>query len=60
MTHHAETPIPVNGIDRIDSTLGYTSANTVPCCSLCNSMKSTLSPDNFIAHIKQILFHLNV
>ncbi|NCB97235.1 MAG: hypothetical protein EOM36_02595 [Bacteroidia bacterium] len=60
MTRHAETPIPVNGIDRVNNTLGYTIENIVPCCSLCNSMKSTLSSESFLAHIKQIILHLNV
>jgi hypothetical protein len=29
-----------NGIDRIDNTKGYEKENIVPCCSLCNRMKS--------------------
>lgn len=39
--------VPVNGIDRIDSNLGYISGNCVPCCSYCNRMKSDLSFDEF-------------
>lgn len=60
MTRHAEIPIPVNGIDRVDNTLGYTIENIVPCCSICNSMKSTLSSEHFLTHIKQIILHLNI
>ena len=33
-------PQPLNGIDRLDSSLGYTERNTVPCCRLCNKAKS--------------------
>ena len=38
----------VLGIDRIDSNLGYTKNNTVPCCEQCNLMKHINSYDNFI------------
>ena len=30
---------PSNGIDRVDNTIGYTPANTVPCCKTCNYIK---------------------
>lgn len=39
--------VPVNGIDRIDSNLGYVVGNCVPCCSYCNRMKSDLSFNEF-------------
>jgi hypothetical protein len=47
-----------NGIDRVDNNLGYTTDNCVPCCKICNSMKMTLSYDNFIAHINRIASHV--
>src|SRR3990167_9409873 len=31
--------LPNNGVDRVDSTLGYTKANTVSCCKQCNFAK---------------------
>lgn len=43
-----------NGIDRIDSTLGYTLENCVPCCSFCNYSKRNLSPQEFLDHINKI------
>lgn len=36
-----------NGIDRIDSSIGYTKENTVPCCKFCNCAKNTMSVDEF-------------
>jgi len=46
-----------NGIDRYDNRLGYTVDNVVPCCDICNSMKSNFSADVFIEHIKKIQLH---
>lgn len=44
-----------NGIDRINNSKGYEHGNCVPCCGICNSMKYTLSVEDFIEHIKLIL-----
>lgn len=49
-----------NGIDRIDSKLGYTVENTVTCCGTCNYMKSRLDVAVFLAHIRQILRYLGL
>lgn len=43
-----------NGIDRIDSSKGYTKDNCVPCCSKCNKMKNTYSMEEFLEHIQKI------
>lgn len=34
--------IKYNGLDRIDNNKGYTLKNVVPCCSLCNRIKSNM------------------
>jgi hypothetical protein len=47
-----------NGIDRIDPTKGYEESNVVACCRVCNWMKSDLSKEEFIAHIKTVLHYL--
>jgi hypothetical protein len=47
-----------NGIDRADNTQGYTRENSVPCCGRCNSWKSAMNAEEFIAHAKQIVRHL--
>jgi hypothetical protein len=46
-----------NGIDRIDSSVGYTIENCVPCCDICNRMKNKYSVDIFLNKIKQIYNH---
>lgn len=43
-----------NGIDRKDSSIGYTTSNAVPCCKTCNYMKGTLKYDDFLNHISVI------
>ena len=47
------------GIDRKDSTCGYTTDNTVSCCSTCNFMKSDHPYDDFIKHIIKIFNYYN-
>jgi len=36
-----------NGIDRVDSSLGYCVGNVVPCCFVCNRAKSNLTLNEF-------------
>ena len=43
-----------NGIDRIDSTKGYTIENCVPCCSRCNQAKSSELQSDFFEWIKTV------
>lgn len=43
-----------NGIDRIDNSLGYTEDNAVPCCGVCNRMKTNRSLPEFLKKIMQI------
>jgi len=44
----------VNGIDRIDSSKGYTIDNCISCCSYCNVMKSDMKVNDFKKHISKI------
>lgn len=45
------------GIDRVDNCKGYVLKNCVSCCSMCNSMKTKLTHEEFLAHIQQIYIH---
>lgn len=42
------------GIDRVDSSKGYTKDNCVSCCWLCNNMKSNTEESVFLEHVKKI------
>jgi hypothetical protein len=47
----------VIGIDRVDSECGYLIDNVVPCCAICNRMKSDLEKGDFLNHICKIYLH---
>ena len=49
-----EQPSSVN-LDRVDSNKGYSKDNCVVCCYICNKMKSTLSEEQFLVHIREVL-----
>lgn len=44
----------VNGIDRIDSSLGYVDGNVVTACWVCNSAKKNMSQQDFIAWVRRV------
>lgn len=46
-----------NGLDRVDSSLGHTLDNIVPCCYECNRAKSNMTVDSFLELIKLIYQH---
>lgn len=46
-----------NGIDRLDSGLGYSTMNVVSCCKTCNYMKRKMTHDGFIEHARKIARH---
>lgn len=46
--------LKINGIDRIDSNIGYTVENSVSCCKYCNFAKHTMSEDDFYKWIKKV------
>ena len=41
-------PYEMNGVDRLDSSVGYTEENCVSCCSMCNYMKKDTDISSFI------------
>lgn len=52
--------LKVNGIDRIDSNLGYSIENCVPCCTVCNKMKLDLKQSDFFLKIEKIMNNLKL
>ena len=46
-----------NGIDRMNSEVGYVADNCVSCCQMCNYMKASLSVDAFLGRVEHILTH---
>ena len=48
------TQIEMNGIDRLNSLIGYNINNCVPCCTKCNIMKNAYSENDFLLQIKKI------
>ena len=53
----SDKSITVNGIDRIDSSVGYVDGNVVTCCKYCNTAKSSLTQDEFKLLISNIYRH---
>jgi hypothetical protein len=45
------------GIDRVDSSIGYTPENSVPCCRVCNAAKNAYTEDEFLSHAQKIVAH---
>lgn len=43
-----------NGIDRIDSNIGYTVTNCVPCCGECNRAKGPRSLEDFLLWVEKV------
>ena len=50
----------VNGIDRVDSSKGYTEGNVVPCCKQCNYAKLDRTIEEFKAWIIQVYNNLKL
>lgn len=46
--------IKINGIDRVNSDIGYTKENSVTCCKYCNFAKHTMSEDDFYKWIRRV------
>jgi hypothetical protein len=50
--HYCGVGIEVTGLDRKDSSKGYTPDNVVPCCRSCNERKGTKLYEEFLQEIK--------
>ena len=49
--------VKFNSLDRLDSALGYTIDNVVPCCKICNFAKNTMSVEEFRAWLSRVYGH---
>jgi hypothetical protein len=59
--HKVESGGVLNGLDRVDSSVGYdVMANLVPCSGACNMLKGSLHVSTFITHIRAIAKHLGL
>ncbi len=45
---------PSLGVDRLDNNVGYVKKNCVPCCKICNFMKSNYTLKVFLGHASKI------
>src|SRR5574344_1211970 len=50
----SDTVVKINGIDRLNSNMGYSSNNTVPCCKYCNMAKNTMTVDDFKKWVSRV------
>ena len=48
------------GLDRIDSSIGYQVDNLVSCCSICNQMKSDRNKEEWLDKMFTILKYQGV
>lgn len=55
-----DTVVTFNGIDRIDSTIGYTKDNCVPCCKTCNLAKGKMAKKEFLLWVKKTYDHMKM
>jgi len=56
--YYCGSKIDTIGIDRIDSSKGYTIDNVVSCCETCNKMKMALAQDVFVEHCLKVANNL--
>lgn len=47
-----------NGLDRIDSNIGYVENNVVPCCKRCNIAKLNFDYHSFLNWIEKVYKHI--
>jgi 5-methylcytosine-specific restriction endonuclease McrA len=52
--YKGEERFEYNGVDRVDSSKGYTPANCVPCCEICNKAKRDLPLAAFEVWLRRV------
>lgn len=49
----------LNGVDRVDNSIGYIEGNCVPCCSMCNYAKKDNSHSAFLSWVRRVFIYTN-
>lgn len=44
-----------NGLDRIDSSQGYSLSNVLPCCNFCNSLKGSMKSKTWFDFLNSVI-----
>lgn len=52
--HRDGRTVIINGVDRVDNSVGYEDHNVVPCCAFCNQAKHTMTKETFLDWIKSV------
>jgi len=47
----------LNGIDRVDSNVGYLHSNCMPCCKKCNLIKRNIPVYDLLIHVQRMFLH---
>ena len=58
ITKNFKAGFPYNGIDRLDSSIGYIENNVVPCCKTCNLAKRDTAKSDFLLWVSKVYKHL--
>lgn len=53
----SRSKVLLNGVDRINSKMGYVRGNVVPCCKHCNRAKLEMTDVEFIALCRRVAEH---
>ena len=53
-------PKPINGIDRVENSIGYIASNAIAACAVCNYAKRTMTATEFIEWIGRAARHLGL
>ena len=50
-------PLTINGLDRVDPSMGYFDDNVVACCKDCNVAKLDKTEEEFLSWLKRLVAH---
>ena len=53
-------PITINGLDRVNSSMGYFDDNIVACCKDCNVAKLDKTEEEFLSWLRRLVAHQRI